>query len=182
MHIIGSCTHTHTDTQSLCWPAYEIPLGLSSLLHFSPSSLTPLFILSFILHWGKRRLVTDSLLLPNDGRLSDGDYPFTVTKKTLPCCDPWPWHLWRKKGTKDGSKRRALPQTWSWRTADDAAWGSLGGVEGCEPQPLLQFSSSLSLILSLSSSGCFPSLQQALLRSKTPSPFFSSVFSSLFCP
>lgn len=64
-------TYAHYCTQSLCWPASVIPPGLSSLLHFSPLSLltyssVPL-ILSFLLHWGKRRFVTHYLLLPNDG-------------------------------------------------------------------------------------------------------------------
>lgn len=34
--------------------------------------------------------------------MDDEDYPLAVTEKgTL--CWPWPWSLWRKKGTKDGN-------------------------------------------------------------------------------
>ncbi len=108
MLIVGSCTHTHT--QSLCWPAYEIPLGLSSLLHFSPLSLLAYssvhLILSFLLHWGKRRFVTPYLLLPNDGRLSGEDYPLTVSEETT-LWWPWPLHLWRQKGDKRWEQRKS---------------------------------------------------------------------------
>lgn len=93
---------------------------------------------------------------------------FYLWPRRLSCGDPGLF------GTKDGNKGRALPHTWSWRPADAAAWECFGGVEGCEPQPLLQFASSLSLILPLSLPGCFPSPQQALLRSRTPSLFSSS--------
>lgn len=103
-------SHPHTRTQSLCWPAYEIPLGLSSLLHFSPLSLLAYssvhLILSFLLHWGKRRFVTHYLLLPNDGRLSGEDYPLTVSEKTA-LWWPWPWGLWRKMGDKRWEQRKS---------------------------------------------------------------------------
>lgn len=45
-----------------------------------------------------------------------------------------------------------------WRSADD------GGVEGCRPRQLLQFSPSSGFIYSLSSVTCFPSLQPVLLK------------------
>lgn len=135
---LPACSLMHI-TVSLCWPAYEIPLGLHTLLHFSPLSLltysSVLVILSF-LHWGKRRFVTHYLSLLNDGQVNTEDYPLTETKKTTLC---WPrafasvfWCLWRTR-IKDGKAQRVLPQTWSWRRANDAAWGCFGGVEGFKP-------------------------------------------------
>lgn len=99
MHIIGSCTLT----QSMCWPAYEIPLGLSSLLHVSPLSLLTYssvhLILSFLLHWGKRNLLLTYLLLPNDGQLCDEDYFFTCDREDYPVVTLA--FLGQKMGTKE---------------------------------------------------------------------------------
>lgn len=171
--------HTHTHTHSHC---ADLPVKFhwGSLLTsplLSPSSLTPLFI-SFLSSSSTEGREDLSLTTSHCQVMED-----SVTRIILQL---WPRTLARGDldpgffgGRKYGNKGRVLPQTWSWRTADDAAWGCFGGVEGCEPQWLLQFAPSLSLILSLSLSGGFPSLQQALLRSRTPS-LFSSFFSSLF--
>lgn len=82
------------------WGSPLLSSPLLSLLSYSSVHL----ILSFLLHWGKRRFVTHYLLLLNDGRLRDEDYPLTLTEKT-DLLDPD-----FSRGQKMGTKTERCPK------------------------------------------------------------------------
>lgn len=123
--------------------------AFSSLL----SLLTYFFvhlIISFLLRWGKRTLVTHHLLLQNDGRLVDEDCPETVNAGLDPGVFGGKGE--RRMGTKSErspKQPRMLPKDVSevWRDVNR----------------------SLSLGLALSSSGCFSSRRPTLFRLGAPS-------------
>lgn len=176
---VPSCTllHTHTVIVLTCLWNSTGALLTSPLLSSLPPHLLLCSSQSFLPPPLREEKICHSL--PSHCRMTDDDkdYPLTVTEKNPPPC--WPWPLASLGDTKDGRKEGVLPQTWSWRTADDAARGCFGGVEGCEPQPLFQPAPSLSLTLSLPPPGCFPSLQRVLLRSRNTLPSSSSSFPAL---
>lgn len=124
MHVIGSCTLT----QSMCWPAYKIPLGLSSLLSSLPPHLLLCSSHSFLPPPLREEKICHSL--GSYCRMMDnsvmGIHFLTVTKTTI-LWWPRPWRVWDKRWERRKSAVPYMKLETSWWCCLRMFWRCGGG-------------------------------------------------------